>query len=116
MTRNSQLLQPAHHDQWQRRLCQQRQRCARTPEPPPEVIVLTGTATKVKGFNAAQLSWSGASGAVNVFRDGSTVPLATVSGTSYTDNTGQRGPATYTYQVCEVGDPSNCSNVVTVNF
>ncbi len=89
-----------------------------TPEPPPEGIVLTGTATKVKGFNAAQLSWSGASGAVNVFRDGSTVPLATVPAgtTTYTDSIGTRGPATHAYQVCEVGDSSNCSNVLTLSF
>src|SRR5262249_5958760 len=33
----------------------------------------------------------------------------------YTDNTGQKGPATFTYQVCNAGTET-CSNNVTVNF
>ena len=34
---------------------------------------------------------------------------------SYTDSTGDTGPARYTYQVCEAGT-STCSNSATVTF
>jgi hypothetical protein len=33
----------------------------------------------------------------------------------YTDNIDQRGPGTYTYQVCEAGT-TTCSNEATVTF
>jgi serine protease len=33
----------------------------------------------------------------------------------YTDNTGSKGRATYTYKVCEAGTQT-CSNEVTVRF
>jgi hypothetical protein len=33
----------------------------------------------------------------------------------YTDSTGQKGRATFTYKVCEAGT-QNCSNEVTVRF
>ena len=34
----------------------------------------------------------------------------------YTDATGNKGSATYDYQVCETGGTSACSNTVTVVF
>ena len=34
---------------------------------------------------------------------------------TYTDSTGQKGNARYTYKVCEA-DTQNCSNEVTVRF
>ena len=83
------------------------------PPPPPAGIVLGATKSKVKGVNHVNLSWQNATGAVSVFRNGAAV--ATVSGSSYTDNTGSKGGASYQYQVCLAGT-SSCSNVVTVTF
>jgi hypothetical protein len=87
-----------------------------TPTPTPSQITLTASGRKVHGFDTVDLSWSGATSAsVDIYRNG--VIIATVPNTpsSYTDNTGQKGRATFTYQVCEAGT-QNCSNQVTVRF
>jgi hypothetical protein len=62
------------------------------------------------------LSWSGATSAnVDIYRNG--VLIATVPRIpgSYTDSTGQKGHATFRYQVCNQGTQT-CSNQVTVTF
>jgi hypothetical protein len=61
------------------------------------------------------LFWTGATSAnVEIYRDG--VLIATVPNTdSYTDSTGRKGNATFTYRVCEAST-QNCSNQVTVRF
>ncbi len=87
-----------------------------TPTPTPGAITLAANGHKVHGFDTVDLSWSGAtSSMVDIYRNG--VVIATVPSTpgSYTDNTGQKGRATFTYQVCEAGT-QNCSNQVTVTF
>jgi PKD repeat protein len=76
---------------------------------------LTATGYKVKGRNTVDLVWGGASGSVDVYRDGNKITTAPVTGTSYTDSTGQRGGATYSYQVCNAGT-NVCSNTATVVF
>jgi hypothetical protein len=87
---------------------------ATTPvAPPPPAISLSANGYKDRGVHVVDLDWSGASGAVEVRRDGAVV--ATTSASSYTDNTGNKGGRTYSYQVCESGT-SNCSNVVNVTF
>jgi len=69
----------------------------------------------VRGFHTVDLTWSGAASAnIDVYRDG--VMRATVANSgSYTDNTGNRGKARYTYKVCKAGTET-CSNEVTVRF
>src|SRR5215472_9794305 len=87
-----------------------------TPTATPAGITLTASGHKVHGFDTVNLSWSGATSAnVDIYRNG--VVIATVPNTpaSYTDNTGQKGRATFTYKVCEAGT-QNCSNQVTVSF
>ena len=76
-------------------------------------ITLTARGYKVKGFDTVDLSWTGATGSVDVLRNG--VKITTVSGSSYTDGTGSKGAATFTYQVCNAGT-SVCSAAVTVVF
>jgi serine protease len=85
------------------------------PPPPAEGITLSASGYKVKGFNTVDLTWTGATTtSVDVYRNGGL--LATVSNTgSYTDHTGTKSKATFTYQVCEAGT-STCSNSVTVTF
>jgi serine protease len=69
----------------------------------------------VHGVNTAELSWIGATSPnVDVYRNGGVIATTTNNG-AYTDSTGSRGHATYTYKVCEAGSV-NCSNQVTVTF
>jgi hypothetical protein len=88
-----------------------------TPTPTPTSgITLTASGRKVHGIDTVDLVWHEApSTNVDIYRNG--VIIATVPNTpsSYTDSTGQRGHATFTYKVCEAGT-QNCSNQVTVTF
>lgn len=77
-------------------------------------ITLTASGRKVKGVDTVDLSWTGASGTVDVTRNGQTIARA-YTGSSYTDNTKTKGGATFTYQVCNSGT-STCSNPATVVF
>ncbi len=72
-------------------------------------IVLQANAVKVKGVNQAELSWN-TDTTVTIYRDGT--EIATVSGRSYTDNTGQKGGMSHTYQVCD--SLQQCSTSVTL--
>jgi thermolysin len=78
-------------------------------------FTLTASGYKVRGLQKADLEWTGATSTeVDVYRDG--VEIATTANDSpYTDNIDQRGPGSYTYQVCEAGT-STCSNEATVEF
>jgi hypothetical protein len=70
---------------------------------------------KVRGVLTVDLLWTGATSAtVDIYRDG--VSITTIRNTeSYTDSTGEKGNATFIYQVCEAST-QNCSNQVTVRF
>ncbi len=78
-------------------------------------ITLSATGRKVKGWQYADLGWSGASGTdVDVYRDGSQLATTANDG-AYTDAIGRRGGGSYTYKVCQAGT-STCSNEATVTF
>jgi subtilisin family serine protease len=79
----------------------------------PTGIDLSANGFKEKGRWGANLTWSGNTGNVDIYRNGS--KIATVSGTSFTDRTSNKGGGSLTYKVCETGT-STCSNEVTVNF
>ena len=86
------------------------------PAPEPTGITLSATARKVKGYHEVDLSWSGTTATgIDVYRDGVKIATDTANDGSYTDKTGNKGSASYTYQVCEVGT-STCSNEVTVTY
>ena len=79
-------------------------------------IDLSVTAYKVRGAQHADLSWKGATSTdVDVYRDG-TVVATTANDGAYTDVTGQKGGGSATYQVCEAGGTTTCSNEVTVTW
>jgi hypothetical protein len=76
--------------------------------------MLTASGRKVRGFDTVDLSWSGAtSSTVDIYRNG--LFLVTKPNPSYTDNTNVKGPATFTYKVCNQGTQT-CSNNATVTF
>jgi subtilisin family serine protease len=80
-----------------------------TVSAPSTVVSISLSA--VKSGLSADLSWTGATGSVDVFR-GST-KVATVSGSSYRDTPPKRG--TYDYRVCLAGT-ATCSNVVRLKI
>ena len=84
-----------------------------TVSAPSGGFTLSANGYKVKGLQRVDLSWTGASGSVDIFRNGS--KIATDSASPYTDLLNVRGSATYTYQVCNAGT-TTCSNSVTVIF
>jgi len=69
----------------------------------------------VGGVDTVDLSWSPVTSQnIDIYRDG--IVTMTVPNTgAYTDSTGNRGRATYTYKVCEAGTQT-CSNDATVRF
>ncbi|HVS62152.1 MAG TPA: PKD domain-containing protein [Thermoanaerobaculia bacterium] len=81
----------------------------------PAAISLSATGYKVRGAQHADLAWSGATSTnVDVYRNG-VIIVTTANDGAHTDNIGNRGGGSYTYQVCEAGT-STCSNQVTVTF
>jgi PKD repeat protein len=79
---------------------------------PSSGITLAVTVSKTRGVSSARLTWSGATSSAEVYRNNA--PLATVTGTSYTDTIG-RGGGTVTYRVCNAGT-STCSSNVSVTY
>ena len=82
--------------------------------PPPGSITLQASGFKVKGVNTVNLTWSGTAGSSDVYRNNVKIVEGTPA-TSYTDSTGQKGGATFTYRVCNAGT-STCSSNVTIVF
>jgi serine protease len=83
-----------------------------TVSAPGSGIELQVSVSKSRGVSTAQLNWSGTTGSVNVWRNGTVVE--TTSGLSFTDDLG-RGGGTATYQVCVAGT-STCSNIAQVTY
>jgi len=87
-----------------------------TTIPPVEGITLSIDTRIVKAVRYADLTWSGATSTmVDVWRN-STKISTTANDGAYTDNTGSRRISSATYQVCEEGTTSYCSDPVTVNW
>jgi PKD repeat protein len=77
---------------------------------------LSATGYKVRGLQKADLTWSGASTDVDVYRDGAMIDAGESNDGAYTDNIDQRGGGSYTYQVCEASSVLICSNEAFVAF
>ena len=85
--------------------------------PPPASITLSASGFKEKGKHVINLSWSGTTKNVDIYREGDSTPFAmNVSEGSYTVETGRKGSATYVFQVCESDPTAVCSDVVSVTF
>jgi hypothetical protein len=79
-------------------------------------ISLAVNGYKVKGVKTVDLSWSGAvGGTVDIFREGAFL-LNTTNDGSFTDNTGMKGGGALTYEVCEQGSTTSCSDPQTAIF
>jgi extracellular elastinolytic metalloproteinase len=80
---------------------------------PPTGITLTAQGFKQKGVRKANLSWSGAPGAVDIYRNN--VFVTTDAASPFTDTIPGKGGGSFTYRVCNAGT-SVCSNNATVTF
>lgn len=78
-------------------------------------IVLTTVSYKSKGRHTIDLTWSGNTTGVDIYRDGILIRTNDTDG-FHTDNTGGKGNATYIYKVCETGAQVTCSDEITVIF
>jgi len=85
-----------------------------TPTPTPG-ITLSACGYSIGSADSGPLLERGEfSPNIDIYRNG--VVVATTGNDGfYTDSPGGRGPATYTYQVCNEGTQT-CSNQVTVTF
>ena len=89
---------------------------ATTTTPAGSAISLSVDGYKVKGRKTVDLSWSGAGGGtVDIYREGSLITNTANDG-AYTDDTGQKGGGTLTYEVCEAGSTTSCSDPKTAIF
>jgi subtilisin family serine protease len=82
--------------------------------PPP--IGLTAVGGKEAGKRVTELSWSGATNPVDIYRDGGPEPIATVSESEYADHIGEKGAGMHFYWVCESGGEDVCSGAVMVTY
>ena len=81
-------------------------------------ITLSASGFKHKGWQYADLRWSGNSTAayVDVYRDGVKVADRTANDGAHRDRIAKGGSGTYTYRVCEAGNTTTCSNEVQVTI
>jgi serine protease AprX len=82
-------------------------------------LSLTATGYKVKGLQKVDLTWSGATDGVDIYRKGSLITTIMLPSGSYTDNIDLKGGGSYIYEVCETGTgagSATCSDPITVVF
>ena len=77
-------------------------------------LVLSVTAYKVKGSQYADLAWDGTT--VDVYRDNALIADSISNNGAYTDGPLGKGGGSATYQICESGSMSACSNEVPVRW
>jgi hypothetical protein len=79
---------------------------------PGAAISLGAAVEKVRGLSYVDLSWSGATAAVDILRDAAVIAAGEANDGTYRDELGKVRDSV-TYQVCETGT-STCSEPVTV--
>ncbi len=84
--------------------------------PPPPAIQLSVAANTNRGKHEPRLTWTPSTTRMDVYFNSGSSPLATNVASPWTHVTGQKGAATYTYQVCETGGTASCSGSVTVTY
>ena len=78
-------------------------------------ITLSAVGYKVRGVRKVDLTWSGASGPVSIYRDGGIIGSGPAAGSS-TDTLDGRGSGTFTYKVCLTSNATVCSSNAFVTF
>lgn len=79
-------------------------------------FTLAANGFKQRGRHTIDLTWSGATGTdVDIYLNGALL-ITTANDGEYQHTTSNRGGGTYTYEVCEAGGTSTCSNEAVVVF
>ena len=84
--------------------------------PPPPAIELFVEGNKRKGKHEPRLTWNPSASSMDVYLDGASTPLKRNADSGWTHVTGNKGGATYTYEVCETGSTTACSGTVSVTY
>ena len=84
------------------------------PPPPPSQISLKAQAYKRFGQKRVDLTWTGASGVLDVYRNGVLIINGTPNDGFQTDVVGWKVTATYTYKICQADN--TCSNTVSLTI
>lgn len=84
-------------------------------EPEPAPYQLSALGYKVKGQWHTDLSWTPSDKEVVIYRNGIAIKTVSNSGT-FTDATNNKGSGSLSYQICDPGSTSSCSNEVMVEF
>lgn len=81
---------------------------------------LTANGYKVRGKHTVDLAWNSAAapneGGVDIYRNQTKIASNETNNGEYTDNTGNKGSASYSYQVCVAGSTVDCSDFYAVVF
>lgn len=80
---------------------------------PTVTLSLSASGVKVKGKHQVDLSWSGST-QVKLYRDNALI--GTANGSTYKDNIGTKGGASYRHKVCLASNTTVCSNITTTVF
>ncbi len=82
------------------------------------LISFSARPSTVNGVQYGTLAWTGATSALDVYRQGIKVATAVPNTGSYVDTIGTKSGGTYTYRVCETGQTATemCSNTSTIRF
>ena len=78
-------------------------------------ILLSATGSKTKGWQNVELVWEGTLADVDIYRNNGELASG-ISESVYLDADIAKGGASYTYQVCDAGSTTNCSNEAYVVF
>ena len=84
--------------------------------PNPTGASLTARGYKVKGEHHADLSWTGLTTGVDIFRNGTRIVTNSANDGAYTDAIGAKGGGIYTYRVCPTGTTTGCTNNAQISF
>lgn len=82
---------------------------------PPAGITLSTRGYKSRNIPKVDLTWSGASTAVDIFRNGSKIVTGGANDGAHTDTLSKGSRGTFTYKVCNTGT-TTCSNESSVSF
>jgi hypothetical protein len=80
------------------------------PPPPPSGPTLTARAYKVKGVQTVDLTWSGFTTALDIYRNGALILHGTPNDGFQTDDLAKKGAGTYRYRACATGLSDPCAD------
>jgi PKD repeat protein len=84
--------------------------------PPPPDVELFIAANKDRGKHVPTLTWIPAGSNMDVYFNGGSSPIAIDVASGWSHETGNKGGASYTYEVCVTGATTACSGQATVNY